>query len=314
VDNLEKPLIPLGKTDVMVSPLGMGTAQWGDRMFWGYGKTYTENDLQAAFHASLDAGIYFFDTAEIYGNGRSERLLGELVRTVEQPLVIATKFIPFPWRLWKARLLTALRASLNRLGLEQVSLYQIHLPLPPIPIEIWADGLADAIEAGLVKVVGVSNFSASQMLKAHGALAKRGVPLASNEVEFHLLNRQIERNGLLTLCQELGVTIIAYSPLAKGVLTGKYTPEVPPTGMRGRSFTRSRLTAIQPLIKQLAECGLAHEGKSPAQVALNWLICKGVVPIPGAKNARQAQENAGALGWRLSENEIASLDKISESL
>ncbi len=314
MNNEDLSLIPLGKTDIQISPLGLGTWQWGDRMFWSYGKSHTESDVQAAFQASLEAGICFFDTAEVYGSGRSELLLGEFIHNVPQPLVIATKFMPFPWRLWKGRLKSALHASLSRLGLERVDLYQIHMPIPPVPIEVWADALADAVEAGLVRAVGVSNFNAAQMLKAQAALIKRGVALASNQVEYHLINRQVEKNGLLKLCHELGVTIIAYSPLAKGVLTGKYTPEMPPGGMRGRIYSRARLGAIQPLIKQLGECGMSHGGKSPAQVALNWLICKNVVPIPGAKNSRQAQENASALGWKLSEAEIAGLDETSDAL
>jgi aryl-alcohol dehydrogenase-like predicted oxidoreductase len=314
VNNDDLSLIPLGKTDIQISRLGLGTWQWGDRMFWGYGKSHTESDVQAAFQAGLESGICFFDTAEVYGTGRSELLLGECIQNLPQPLVIATKFMPFPWRLWKGRLIAALRASLNRLGLERVDLYQIHMPLPPVPIEVWAEALADAVDAGLIRAVGVSNFNAAQMLRAQAALTKRGVALTSNQVEYHLLNRQVEKNGLLKLCQELGVTMIAYSPLAKGMLTGKYTPERPPAGMRGRMFSRARLGAIQPLIKQLGECGMSHGGKSPAQVALNWLIGKNVVPIPGAKNSRQVLENVGALGWRLTEVEIASLDEISDGI
>jgi aryl-alcohol dehydrogenase-like predicted oxidoreductase len=310
----ENSLITLGKTDILISQIGSGTWQWGDRMLWSYGKTHTESDVHAAFQASLEAGIRFFDTAEVYGNGRSEQLLGECIRNVEQPVVIATKFMPFPWRLWKGRLRTALRGSLNRLGLERIDLYQIHWPMPPVSIETWANALADAVDAGLVRAVGVSNFNAAQMLIAHASLSKRGVPLASNQVEYHLLNRQVERNGLLKLCQELGVTMIAYSPLAKGILTGKYSPEMPPAGMRARLFSASRLAAIQPLIKKLTECGMDHGGKTTAQVALNWLVCKGVVPIPGAKNSRQAQDNAAALGWRLSEAEVTALDEISAAL
>jgi aryl-alcohol dehydrogenase-like predicted oxidoreductase len=314
MNNEDLTLIPLGKTDILITKLGMGTWQWGDRMIWGYGNTHTESDVHAAFQASLEAGIRFFDTAEIYGNGRSEQLLGEFIQNIEPSLVIATKFMPFPWRLWKGRLHAALKASLHRLDLKQVDLYQIHWPFPPVPIEVWADALADAVNAGLVRAVGVSNYNAAQMLKVHAALEKRNVPLASNQMEYHLLNRQVERKGLLKLCRELGVTMIAYSPLSKGMLTGKYTPEMPPAGMRGRMFSRDRLAAIQPLIKIMGEIGNAHGGKSCAQVALNWLISKGAVPIPGAKNPRQAQENAGALGWRLSEAEIATLDEASEAL
>ena len=312
-------LIPLGKTDIRISPLGLGTWQWGDRMMWGYGKTHTDSDIHDAFHVSLQSGVNFFDTAEVYGKGRSEQLLGARLREARQspqiaPLVVATKFMPYPWRLWKGALVSKLRDSLARLGLERVDLYQIHWPFLPVPIEVWANALADAVEAGLPRAVGVSNYNSAQMLRAHSALAKRGIPLASNQVEFHLLNRRVEREGLLKLCRELGVTLIAYSPLAKGMLTGKYTPLTRPPGLRSYLFRRARLSKIQPLIQLLRAIGKAHEGKSPSQVALNWVISKGAVPIPGAKNAKQAQENAAALGWRLAEAEMAALDAESQEL
>jgi aryl-alcohol dehydrogenase-like predicted oxidoreductase len=222
--------------------------------------------------------------------------------------------MPYPWRLRKGALLSKLRASLARLGLERVDLYQIHWPFRPVPIETWANALADAVEAGLTRAVGVSNYNSAQMLRAHSALSKRGIPLASNQVEFHLLNRRVEHEGLLKLCRELGVTLIAYSPLAKGLLTGKYTPQTRPPGLRSYLFRRARLSKIEPLIQLLREIGQAHEGKSPAQVALNWVIGKGAVPIPGAKNARQARDNAAALGWRLAEAEINALDAESQKL
>jgi aryl-alcohol dehydrogenase-like predicted oxidoreductase len=226
---------------------------------------------------------------------------------------VATKFLPYPWRLGKDTLRKALAGSLARLRLQQVALYQIHWPLPPTPIETWMDALADAVDAGLTRVVGVSNYDAEQMRRAHDALARRGVPLASNQVQYNLLHRDPERTGLLKLCHELGVTLIAYSPLAKGLLTGKYTPENPPAGLRGRTVRANTLARIQPLIGLLAEIG-GRYGKTPSQVALNWIICKGAVPIPGAKNARQAQENAAALGWRLTAGEVAALDAASDGL
>ncbi len=312
-------LIPLGKTDIRISPLGLGTWQWGDRMMWGYGKTHTDSDLHDAFQVSLQSGVNFFDTAEVYGKGRSEQLLGACLQQARQsplatPLVVATKFMPYPWRLRKGILLSKLRASLARLRLQRVDLYQIHWPFRPVPIETWANALADAVEAGLTRAVGVSNYDSAQMLRAHSALAKRGIALASNQVEFHLLNRRVERDGLLKLCRELGVTLIAYSPLAKGMLTGKYTAKAPPPGLRSYLFRRARLAKIQPLIQLLRAIGDAHDGKSPVQVALNWVMSKGAVPIPGAKNARQARDNAAALGWRLAEHEIAALDEESRKL
>ena len=208
----------------------------------------------------------------------------------------------------------ALRESLNRLGLSQVDLYQIHFPYSPVSVETWMDALADAVEAGLTRAVGVSNFSPSQTMRAHAALARRGVPLASNQVEYSLLDRKPETSGLIKVCRDLGVTIIAYSPIAKGMLTGKYTPDNMPPGMRRRMYNRNYLVRIQPLIDLLKEIGQAHDGKTPSQVSLNWLMCKGAVPIPGAKNLRQAQENFGALGWRLTDEEVAKLDEISEKV
>jgi aryl-alcohol dehydrogenase-like predicted oxidoreductase len=303
--------VALGATGIQISRLGIGAWAWGDTAFWQYGKGgYTDADIEAAFQASLAHGIDFFDTAEVYGRGRSEQLLGQNTTQAGWPAVIATKFFPFPWRLHKKRLLKALRGSLARLGMESVDLYQIHWPFPPVSIDTWMDALADAVEAGLVRAVGVSNYNVEQTQRAHTALARRGIPLASNQVEYNLWQRKPETSGLLEVCRQLDVTLIAYSPLAQGLLTGKYTPDHPPAGVRGRRYGRV-LAKIQPLVGLLRETGAAHGGKTPAQVALNWTICKGTVPIPGAKNARQAMDNAGALGWRLSLDQVQALDRAS---
>ena len=311
----ENDTIPLGQTGLHISALGIGAWQWGDRFFWGYGQSYTDADLQAAFAETLSAGINFIDTAEIYGPWTSERKLGEFIRSsaMREKVVIATKFFPLPWRWRRGDLLRALRRSLKRLGLPQVDLYQTHWPSPPVPVETWMEAMADAVGDGLTRSVGVSNYSADQMKRSRDTLARRGIPLASNQVEYSLLNRLPERNGVLATCRELGVTLIAYSPIAKGILSGKYTPGRPPPGLRAMRYNREYLTRIQPLIGLIKEIGEAHR-KTPSQVALNWLICKGAVPIPGAKNIRQAQENAGALGWWLTEAEVAALDKASDSV
>jgi aryl-alcohol dehydrogenase-like predicted oxidoreductase len=169
--------------------------------------------------------------------------------------------------------------------------------------------LGEAARRGMVRAVGVSNYSADQMHLAQDALAKYGITLASNQVEYSLLQRAPEKNGVMAACKELGVTLIAYSPLAMGVLTGKYTSENPLSGMRGLRYNR-QLDELQPLLQEMKAIGEAHE-KTTAQVALNWIICKGGVPIPGAKNARQVLQNAGALGWRLTEAEIERLDEFS---
>jgi aryl-alcohol dehydrogenase-like predicted oxidoreductase len=308
---MTRPKIPLGKTNLQIAPLGTGAWAWGDKLFWGFGSGYADSDVKSAFDASLGAGIDFFDTAEVYGSGRSEKFLGEFTRQTNQPVFIATKFFPYPWRWRQSNLLQALRGSLQRLGLKCVDLYQLHQSFPPVPIETWMAALAEAVDAGLARAVGVSNYNAEQTRRAHATLARRGIPLASNQVKYSLLDRRIERNGVMNTCRELGVTVIAYSPIEMGLLSGKYTPENPVPGLRSRRYSRAYLARIQPLIVRLREIGMAH-GKTPAQVALNWTMRKSTVPIPGAKNARQAQENAGALGWRLSEDEIAVLDTASD--
>jgi aryl-alcohol dehydrogenase-like predicted oxidoreductase len=188
-----------------------------------------------------------------------------------------------------------------------------HFPFPPVAIETWMDGLADAVQAGLTRAVGVSNYNQKQMRRAHAALVKRGVPLASNQVEFSLLKRGPERGGLLAACKELGVTLVAYRPLCSGLLSGKYTPENPPPGLRGRRYNRAYLEKIAPLAALLGEIALGH-GKTPSQAAINWIICKGALPIPGARSARHVEDNAAALGWMLNADEVAALDKASDNI
>ena len=158
--------ILLGKTDLSITPMGIGTWAWGDKLLWNYGRGYGEQDIYDAFQASVAAGINFFDTAEVYGSGTSERLLGQLRVSTPQPLVVTTKFFPYPWRLGKGALRRALLGSLQRLKMEKVDLYLIHWPFPPVPIETWIEALADAVDAGLTMAAGVSNFSVEQMRRA----------------------------------------------------------------------------------------------------------------------------------------------------
>lgn len=291
--------------------MGLGAWQFGDRVFWGFGQTHHEGDIHAAFETSLAAGIRFVDTAEVYGMGKSERFIGEMIQAANQPVLIATKFFPYPWRVHRWFMKQALKNSLERLGLERVDLYQIHWPTPLVPPETLMEWMADLVEEGLIRTAGVSNFNPTQTVRAYATLARRGIPLASNQVEYSLLNRTIEKNGLLARCKELGIRVIAYSPLAKGLLTGKYTPEKLPPGPRAVTAAAT-LARIQPLLRLMTRIGQDCGGKTPSQVALNWCICKGTMPIPGAKNAAQAQENAGALGWRLTPDQVAELDAASE--
>jgi aryl-alcohol dehydrogenase-like predicted oxidoreductase len=293
--------IPLGASDLQVSPIGVGTNAWGSQ-------GQTDPQIRDVIAAALEAGINLFDTAEIYNFGRSERTVGKILPGVGRPVVVTTKFLPLPWRLGKAAMKRALQGSLARLGLERVDLYLIHFPWPPVPLETWVEGLAEAKEAGLVRAVGVSNCSADQTRRAQAVLARHGMPLACNQVEYNLLKRDVERNGVLAACRELDVTLVAYRPFASGYLTGKYKPQEKPGGPRRWMYREDTFTRIQPLIARMRQIGEAHGGKSPSQVALNWLICKGVLPIPGATKVSHIQENAGALGWQLTTDDLAAVE------
>jgi aryl-alcohol dehydrogenase-like predicted oxidoreductase len=291
--------------------MGLGAWQWGDRLIWQYGNGYDDEDLQKAFQASINEGVRFVDTAEVYGSGRSERLLGKFIKVTDQPILVATKFFPYPWRFTKGSMIRALKASLERLDIESVDLYQVHWVSLTMNNDLLMDGLAECVQNGMTRTVGVSNFGQTGMLAAYSALARHNVPLASNQVHYSLLNRGVEKKGVLARCKELGIRLIAYSPLEQGLLTGKYDSSRHPTGARGGQYA-GLLPKIQPLIKLMTTIGQDHGGKSNAQVALNWVICKGALPIPGAKNEGQAQQNTGALGWKLTDDEVAKLDEASD--
>ena len=304
----------IGPSELRVGRMGVGAMPWSDSRGFGYGSRLGLGDSRAAFQACLDSGMSFFDTAEIYGFGKSERILGQLVRADSRPAFVATKYAPYPWRLGRGSVVSALRRSLRRLGLARVDLYQIHFPSPFSGTRRLMNGLADAVEAGLTRYVGVSNFSAEQTREAHAALAARGVPLVSNQVEYSLVHRAPEANGVLEACREHDVSLIAYSPLGRGVLSGKYRPGASPADMRRRqaAFQTERLEQTQPLIDAMREVGAAHGGRSPAQVALNWLARQpAVLPIPGAKDPGQARDNAASVEWEMSDAEAARLEELS---
>jgi aryl-alcohol dehydrogenase-like predicted oxidoreductase len=305
--------LTIGLADELnIAPLGVGAWAWGTTRLWGYGKEYDRSDVGKAFRASMAEGVTLVDTAEMYGNGASERIIGEILREggFEGTPVIATKFAPLPYRFSAKSLLEAVDKSLERLGIETIDLYQIHFPNPIFKISSLMDALAETVKAGKVRRVGVSNYGADQMKRAHDRLASYGVSLASNQVEYSLLRRAPETNGVLQASRDLGVTLIAYSPIAKGLLTGKYGPGDRPVGLvrrMGRAFSEQNLKKIEPVVNILREIGEAHN-KQPAQVALNWLITQGnVFPIPGAKNEFQARQNAGALGWEMASEEAEKL-------
>lgn len=316
----------LGPDGPIVSTLGIGTWAWGDRLFWSYGKDYDEAQLKAAFTAAIAGGVTLFDTAEIYGLGESERLLGRFAKAAllsqsgqenSSQIRLATKYFPLPWRTNETAVHDALTASLDRLGTTEVSLYQVHWPFDFFMGQpTLMKALAAEYKRGRIKSIGVSNYSAAQMRQAQDSLARYDVPLAVNQVQYSLLARQIETNGVLGTARELGITILAYSPLAQGLLTGKYdaaTLQIPSGARRfDRRFSKEGLEKLTPLLDVLRQIGQTHD-KSIGQIALAWLMAEDVIPIPGAKTANQVTQNVGAIGLTLSDDERDAIGQIKIS-
>ncbi|KAF8722403.1 hypothetical protein HU200_022517 [Digitaria exilis] len=329
-----------------VSPMGFGTWAWGNQLLWGYQESM-DSELQECFNLALRNGINLFDTADSYGtgklNGQSERLLGKFIREFEgsikspDDVVIATKFAAYPWRLTSGQFVSACKSSLERLQLDQLGIGQLHWSTAnyaPLQERALWDGLVEMYEKGLVRAVGVSNYGPKQLLKIHSYLASKGVPLSSAQVQFSLLSMGDEQMELKTVCDSLGIRLIAYSPLGLGMLTGKYDASNLPKGPRSVLF-RQILPGLESLLSSLRRIA-EKKGKTMSQfvvnmcssevptrflkktnamistqVAINWCICKGTIPIPGVKSIRHVEENLGALGWRLSPAEISELESAA---
>jgi aryl-alcohol dehydrogenase-like predicted oxidoreductase len=280
----------------------------------------SQEEKNATVMAGLDGGINWFDTAELYGAGVSETSLATALKAAgksDRDVVVATKW----WPLFRTarNIPKTIQERLRFLNGYSIGLYMVHQPFSFSSPEAEMDEMAKLVEAGRIRSVGVSNFNSSQMRRAHRQLREHGLPLAVNQVYYSLLNRSIERNGLLETAKELGVTIIAYTPLESGLLSGKYHKR--PELLDGKQvFYRARLRRSmeksRPLIAALDEIA-ARYNATTAQVALNWVInSQGeiVVTIPGVTKVSQARENAGAMNFKLSDDEIARLSEISQKI
>jgi aryl-alcohol dehydrogenase-like predicted oxidoreductase len=312
----------LGASDLMVSPIGLGCWQFSQGhglagKFWGM---MTDDEVLEVVRLSLEGGINWFDTAEAYGWGASERALARALKALGKApgeVVVATKWHPL---LRTARSIPkTVGARIECLGGYPIDLFQVHSPLSFSSIEAQMAAMARLVEDGMIRSVGVSNFSARQMRKAHASLARRGLRLVSNQVRYSLLDREIETNGVLDAAKELGVSIIAYSPLAQGILSGKFHAD-PSLARRKPGFRKYMgafkprgLERSRPLIEALRGVAAKH-GVTSSQVALNWVVAvhgDSVVAIPGASSPAQAAENAGALGFTLAGEDIELLDRAS---
>lgn len=301
--------------------MGCGTWAWGNRLLWGYDESM-DDQLQRVFNLCVSHGVTLFDTGDSYGtgklNGRSESLLGQFankyVGSNKENICIATKLAAYPWRLTRQSMIAACQASAQRLG-RNVDLVQMHWSTAnyaPWQEGALLDGLADLYEQGLVKGVGLSNYGPKRLKWVVEKLAERRVPITTLQVQYSLLSTYpVTQLGIKEVCDNLGIKLIAYSPLALGLLTGKYNNSSLPKGIRGLLF-KQLLPGISPVLNCLREIAQLRN-KTMSQVAINWCICKGIIPIPGAKTIEQAEENISALGWQLESSEVAELDQAAAS-
>lgn len=297
---------------VRVSAIGLGTWQFGSRE-WGYGERYASDTARALVHRAIELGVDLIDTAEIYGMGRSERIVGEALR--EQPrdrAFVATKLFPVvplsPVVQWRGV------QSAQRLGVRHLDLYQVHWPNPVVPVPATMRGMRALLDVGLVRHVGVSNFPTEWWRRAERSL---GSPVLSNQVQYSLACRKPDREGgAVPYAQQYDRLVIAYSPLAQGLLGGRYDADHPPSGAARANnplFLGENLERAAGLLHALREVARAHDA-TPAQVALAWVIGRpNVVAIPGASSVEQLERNCEAADLELGPEEDAWLTSESDA-
>jgi len=333
--------------NLVVPTVGCGTISWSSNGI------LEQKEIQSVVSKAYVSGAAFFDTAERYGGslqtalglgwGETERVLAKSLENAriatddKHDSAVATKFTPSPWRTTPETVVEACEQSRKRLGVDSIDLYQLHMPDIVQPMnkflskkeqpkdEIYWDGLAECYHRGLVKNIGVCNYGPTLLMRCQDALAKRGVPLVSNQIAYSLIGRHDGAQETLDKCNELGIKVLAYYPFAMGLLTGKYSSSsTSPEGGNGMtSLTKSRKTNLEiqdlkqykvdPLLQTL-ETIAEKRGKTVAQVALNYVICKGALPIPGSRTTQQMNDNIGAMGWRLTPGQVKTLELEADNL
>lgn len=353
--------VPTTKIGSLTVPtVGIGTISWSSDSLFSTENKELENVVAEAYCSNAA----FFDTAERYGThiktafgmgyGETERMTNMFLDKAKQTEgsnllkpVIATKFTPTPWRTTVQSVVDACEQSCKNLGVDQIDLYQIHMPDVVQPFRafgkvdnkdsIYWEGLAECYNRGLVKNVGVCNYGPTLVEQCHNVLKKKGVPLASNQISFSLLQRHNGSLETIDKCNKLGVKVLACYPFAMGLLTGKYSNEsmneldfdTPDSSLLHSKKTSLELTdleryaygdgviipkgGIQPLLKTMSTVA-KRRNKSVSQVALNYIICKGAIPIPGCRTTKQLKDNLGAMGWRLSSTEVKMLELQADKL
>jgi len=340
------PRVSAGPIDI--SAIGCGTWSWGNRLLYNY-DTSQDEEIYRAYQLLRDSGVTLFDTADSYGtldlNGRAEILLGNFERryiqqnptkfitrnntnkSILQQQQVATKFAPYPWRVFPSSMVHAAKDSLRRLQQDRLTIAQLHwstAKYQPFQEQALWEGIAQVYESGLCDAVGVSNYGPVQLRKIHQFFSERQpsslsssatrpsnkVPLATVQIQYSLMTyKDSMTQDITSTCDDLNIRLISYSPLCLGLLTNKYTLDnLPPTGNPRRQLFRELLPEAKPLLMTLKAMG-DELGKSSSMVAINWAITKGTVPIFGARTASQVEDNLASIGWTLSKDRMDALDK-----
>lgn len=302
-----------GNENLPISEIGLGTIAWGDESY-GFNKQYREKDLKETYRKAREIGLNFFDTAEVYGykntkfEQSSEHILSrcrEEEAEDESEVVIGSKVFTIPWtnallgggfRLGKESLVLAGKESVKRMNNRPMDLWSIHFPFPSFSQEVLMSALEESLDLGLTKAVGVSNYNKEQLEKAYDILDKRGIPLASNQVEYSILNRKAEKEGLLRSCQDRDVKVVAYSPL--------------------KALKTTEIAEKYVIMNKLCDfIGQVNSGgKSSVSVMLNYCVTKGTIPIPGVKKVEQIADIENAMGWTLDEESLLTIDEKMDYL
>ena len=299
---------------IPISPIGVGTISWGDASR-GFGTTFREKDAFDAFQRARKSGINFFDTAEVYGykgqkyEQSAEEILGRFVKNddsiIKDEVVVGSKVFTIPWtnalmgggiRLGKESLVKAGKESVKRMGGRRMDLWSIHFPFPSFSQDALMSALEESLDLGLTRAVGVSNYNTEQLERAFEILEKRGIPLTSNQIEYSVVNRKAEKEGLIQSCLDRDVKVVAHSPL--------------------KALKTTEIEEKYVIMNKLCEfIGQVNGGgKSKVSVMLNYCMAKGTIPIPGVKRVEHIEDIENAMGWTLDEESVLTIDEKMDYL
>ena len=299
---------------IPISPIGVGTISWGDASR-GFGTTFREKDAFDAFQRARKSGINFFDTAEVYGykgqkyEQSAEEILGRFVKNddsiIKDEVVVGSKVFTIPWtnalmgggiRLGKESLVKAGKESVKRMGGRRMDVWSIHFPFPSFSQDALMSALEESLDLGLTRAVGVSNYNVEQLERAFEILEKRGIPLASNQIEYSVVNRKAEKEGLIQSCLDRDVKVVAHSPL--------------------KALKTTEIEEKYVIMNKLCEfIGQVNGGgKSKVSVMLNYCMAKGTIPIPGVKRVEHIEDIENAMGWTLDEESVLTIDEKMDYL